>query len=415
MKMRNGMYLFAAAIVASTVGLSSCSNDEEGVGGTDWKNGPTKDVTLSLSVKKVSKRITSDEANQGNTIQEIKDIWVVPMVGNEYLQPISMGNITPTNASPDLKKVATLNTSINKFVVYGNVGDSDGTWSESSIFVEPEFSLMQKTGVPEAIKSTTYEPYPMYYYGLAGEGTNPIKGYTDKDFTQGEATITAGDPIGSSYAAIKVSGVNYGVGLLAAAVLNGDEDEVFYPTNNGGTLEGDAVGADEAIEIAGVLINGQYTKLNKTFDKAADASEGNVYEEAADVILKEKSAKIAFANNKVANANIYSVVAKTEAEKNVTMNIVFKIKQGHFIKNNSGQILGEADKDAYAFLGVILDAEKASTTEKCVFQKDFTTLLNATVTDWGNLSGEEVITTDVNLGVEIDTEWQQGIAYDVEI
>ena len=55
------------------------------------------------------------------------------------------------------------------------------------------------------------------------------------------------------------------------------------------------------------------------------------------------------------------------------MNIVFKIKQGHFIKNNSGQILGEADKDAYAFLGVILDAEKASTTEKCVFQKDFTT------------------------------------------
>ncbi len=36
MKMRNGMYLFAAAIVASTVGLSSCSNDE-GVGGTDWE------------------------------------------------------------------------------------------------------------------------------------------------------------------------------------------------------------------------------------------------------------------------------------------------------------------------------------------------------------------------------------------
>lgn len=33
MKMRNGMYLFAAAIVASTVGLSSCSNDE---GGSRW-------------------------------------------------------------------------------------------------------------------------------------------------------------------------------------------------------------------------------------------------------------------------------------------------------------------------------------------------------------------------------------------
>lgn len=411
--MKKGMYLFAMAIMAGTVGLSSCSNDEEGVGGTDWKNAPTKDVTLSLSVKKVSKRITAEKANQGDAIQEIKDIWVVPMVGEEYLQPISMGSITPSVGNSVLKKATTLNTSINKFVVYGNVGASDDTWSESNIFDEPTFSLVQKSGVPEGIKGTAYAPYPMYYYGLAGEGTNLIKGYTDKDFTQGEATITAGKPIGSEYAAIKVSGVNYGVGLLAAAVLNGDESKVFYPTNNGGTLGGEAVGADEAIEVAGVLINGQYTKLDKKFDKAADAVEVNVYEEAADANLK--NTKIAFASNKVTDANVYSVVASTEAEKNVTMNIVFKIKKGHFIKNNSGNVLGSTEKDTYGFLGVMLDAEKATTTEDCVFQKDFTTLLNATVTDWGNLSGEEVIATDVNLGVEIDTEWRQGTVYDVEI
>ena len=33
MKMRNGMYLFATAIVAGTMGLASCSNDEDVVAG----------------------------------------------------------------------------------------------------------------------------------------------------------------------------------------------------------------------------------------------------------------------------------------------------------------------------------------------------------------------------------------------
>ncbi|WP_276788427.1 hypothetical protein [Paraprevotella xylaniphila] len=47
--------------------------------------------------------------------------------------------------------------------------------------------------------------------------------------------------------------------------------------------------------------------------------------------------------------------------------------------------------------------------------KDYTTLLNATVTDWGRVSGSEVISTDVNIGVEINTAWQKGVTYEEEI
>ena len=48
MKMRNGMYLFATAIVAGTMGLASCSNDEDVVAGGE-ASGVANKVTLGVS------------------------------------------------------------------------------------------------------------------------------------------------------------------------------------------------------------------------------------------------------------------------------------------------------------------------------------------------------------------------------
>ena len=93
MKMKNGMYLFATAIVASTMGLASCSSDEEVTGGTDLSsliNGKKNDVTLALSVKgAVDKRLNQDEANMGTTIQTISNIYVVPMISTTAPQASS--------------------------------------------------------------------------------------------------------------------------------------------------------------------------------------------------------------------------------------------------------------------------------------------------------------------------------------
>lgn len=411
MKMRNGMYLFAAAIVAGTVGLSSCSNDEEAVVGNGSElTGATNDVTLSLSVKGASKRITGDEANQGNTIQAIKNIWVVPMVGSTYQTPISMGTYTPSATL--LQKVVKLNENITQFKVYGNVADNFA--NESAIFDGATFVLQTATDLPEGMTSK-YEPHALYYYGLAGVTENPLIGYTSTDFTGEGQSITAGNAIGTTYKSIKISGVNYSVGLLAVGVQNGDTEAQFYPIREDDNLTGEAVAAGpDVIEVAGMIINGQYRTLDADFNKVG-SEDVAVYEEAAEKDFVTTS--LAFVNSKVAGANVYSVVSYTGAQESVAMNVVFTLKQGHFIQNNDGDILGSADKDVAVYLPVTLSYDKATATNSSytVFMKDYTTILNAKVTDWGRLSGEEVISTDVNLGVEIDADWNQGVIYSEEI
>lgn len=411
-KMRNGMYLFAAAIVAGTMGLTSCSNDEEVVGGNGSElTGATTDVTLSLSVKGASKRLTADQANQGTVISAIKNIWVVPMIGETYYTPISMPDYDE-NASTLLKKKVTLNEKVNQFKVYGNV--KDGFASESAFFTGATFELAKI-----ADNSTKYAPHALYYYGLAGKGTNALKGYTDDNFTQGEVPIPVGNAIGDNYKSIKISGVNYAVGLLAVGVQNGDNGLKFYPTKEeDGTLSGTPVAAGKGvIEVKGVIIDGQFSKLDADFNKATDATEVSVYESAENADFVTTS--LAFVNSKVAGANIYSAVSYTEANKDVAMNIVFTLQPGHFITGKDDLVLGDANNPVDVYLGVVLSYEKATQgighENYTVFMKDYTTLLNATVKNWSNLSGEEVIAADVNLGVEIDTDWNQGVVYNEEI
>ena len=43
------------------------------------------------------------------------------------------------------------------------------------------------------------------------------------------------------------------------------------------------------------------------------------------------------------------------------------------------------------------------------------TLLNATVNDWGKASQSPVQTVDVELGITVETDWAEGIVYDVEL
>ena len=120
-------------------------------------------------------------------------------------------------------------------------------------------------------------------------------------------------------------------------------------------------------------------------------------------------------DGKVAGASFYSVVAATKDNEDVSMNIVFEMPENTYIKNDKGETLG-GTTITYLFLPLVLTDDKADADDgKDVFMKDYTTLLNATVTDWGRVSGSEVISTDVNIGVEINTAWQKGVTYEEEI
>ena len=78
------MYLFAAAIVASTVGLSSCSNDEEGVVGGEAQS-VANNVTLGVYVNGgVNKKASQADVNLGGAIANISNVVVVPVAGGVY-------------------------------------------------------------------------------------------------------------------------------------------------------------------------------------------------------------------------------------------------------------------------------------------------------------------------------------------
>lgn len=420
MKLKNGMYLFATAIVAGTMGLASCSSDEEAAGGTDLGsliNGKQNDVTLALSVKgAVDKRLTQDEANMGSTIQTISNIYVVPMISTTtpqassvYLNPIKMPDFT--NGLPRVEETAKLNENINEFKVYGNISNLN----ESKIFDGVTSTLVQIEDAPydaSKVTSTLHNPHGLYYYGHAGITGNQI--YGGETLDAASTAIAVGTSI-KGYKAIKLSNVNYAVGMLAAGIINGDSEACFYDNSE---LTGTGKTAEEAgIKVHSFIIGGQSQTLDTDFERVG-TDLVSIYEEATDVNsdgFVDQAVSFGQSDGKVTGASFYSVVAATKDDEDVSMNIVFEMPANTYIKNDKGETLGGTTA-TYLFLPLVLTDDKADADGgKDVFMKDYTTLLNATVTDWGRVSGSEVISTDVNIGVEINTAWQKGVSYEEEI
>lgn len=420
MKLKNGMYLFATAIVAGTMGLASCSSDEEAAGGTDLGsliNGKKNDVTLALSVKgAVDKRLSQNEANMGSTIQTISNIYVVPMISTTtpqassvYLNPIKMPDFT--NGLSRVEETAKLNENINEFKVYGNISKLD----ESKIFDGVTSTLVQIEDAPydaSKVTSTLHNPHGLYYYGHAGITGNQI--YGGETLDAASTAIVVGMSI-KGYKAIKLSNVNYAVGMLAAGIINGDSEACFYDNSE---LTGTGKTAEEAgIKVHSIIIGGQSQTLDTDFERVG-TDLVSIYEEATGVNTDgfvDQAVSFGQSDGKVAGASFYSVVAATKDNEDVSMNIVFEMPANTYIKNEKGETLG-GTTITYLFLPLVLTDDKADADGgKDVFMKDYTTLLNATVTDWGRVSGSEVISTDVNIGVEINTAWQKGVTYEEEI
>lgn len=412
--------MFATAIVAGTMGLASCSSDEEAAGGTDLGsliNGKKNDVTLALSVKgAVDKRLSQNEANMGSTIQTISNIYVVPMISTTtpqassvYLNPIKMPDFT--NGLSRVEETAKLNENINEFKVYGNISKLD----ESKIFDGVTSTLVQIEDAPydaSKVTSTLHNPHGLYYYGHAGITGNQI--YGGETLDAASTAIVVGMSI-KGYKAIKLSNVNYAVGMLAAGIINGDSEACFYDNSE---LTGTGKTAEEAgIKVHSIIIGGQSQTLDTDFERVG-TDLVSIYEEATGVNTDgfvDQAVSFGQSDGKVAGASFYSVVAATKDNEDVSMNIVFEMPANTYIKNEKGETLG-GTTITYLFLPLVLTDDKADADGgKDVFMKDYTTLLNATVTDWGRVSGSEVISTDVNIGVEINTAWQKGVTYEEEI
>lgn len=399
MRMNKCAYLFAAALVASTVGMTSCSNED--VAGIE--QGVENKVSLALSVAdKFGTRSSADEVNLGSTMQKIQNVVVVPMIGEAYQNPIIMGELDPASLTDKtIKKTASLNSNVNYFKVYGNV--DAGKFDATKLFTGFE---LQATTAGKKGEVDVYNPHGLYYYGYAGTAANPI--WAGSDESTGN-NLGAGEKI-SSNKYIKLSNVNYAVGVLATAVLNGDAaNACVYNAATEGVAE---VVSNDNVTVSGIIINGQKQTLDEDF--VAGGADISVYEEAASGKFVGEDSKLA--TGKTGTGNIYCVVTETGTTdapgKAVTGNIEFELAKGKFLQLADGKTrIGSTEGPTKFYLAFSLQPESA----KAVFMKDYSTLFNATVKNWGLASDKPIEVTDATIAVTVNMDWQNGIVYNQDI
>lgn len=451
MKQNKFAYLFAVALAAGTVGMTSCSSEAGDIADAGVEN----KVTLSLSVAdRVAGRATADQVNLGTTFQAIKNIAVVPMIGKTYQTPIILGDFTPLENDKITEKVAALNSNVNKFKVYGNidkVDNNNSAFDESKVFENFTISVPTVAGEdnPKLDGTTFYQPHGLYYYAFAGDGNNKIKtGASSTDLND----VEIGTAIGKDAKYIKLSNVHYAVGVLATAVFNASTENVII--SNDGT-EANAAVSDDNVKFKGIIINKQSKTLDQDFVQSGTELV-SIYDASLNTASGEQEPKQGFdgtkfqpknesqkftnisqsANNQD-KANIYTIVAatgsssKTQIENEedikavigeiITGNLEFELQQGKKLKLDNGNTIDATTAPKKFYMAFRLQPEikennpDGSYSYRAVFMKDHMTFFNAKVKNWGLASETPIEVTDATIGVEVDLSWNEGIVYDEEI
>lgn len=414
MKMKNGMYLFAAAIVASTVGLSSCSNDEEGV--ANPYEGKTTTVSVGVSVKTpTAKRaaLTDANVNLGDEVADIANVTIVPFIDETGQTPILLGTVV----SDDNKKkseTATIQQTVNSFRVYGNVTGIDNTQPFKDFDITPGASDNEdrNDGLYQELKA----PYGLYYYAnTLKTGYYAVNNNADWAAVSNWGALISNKAIANNNR-IKIEDVKYAVGVLASKVLVDLEkkDEKCFGSEVDGVFTGEKTyqevlneNNNKAMTLKGLVIYDQPASVN-TKDFTWNTNKVKVFAAATSSNLTD--GKLDFGaswNGQMKGANIYSVVAP-ETNK-ITVVYQFLNETGYTLQLNDGTFCG-AGKYAYYMTELSADGTKGY-----VFAAGVTTLLNATVKDWGKGTLNMPENTDVQIGVEIDVTWAEGVIYNQDI
>lgn len=399
MRMNKCAYLFAAALVASTVGMTSCSNED--VAGIENIQGQQTKVSLGLSVKGAGVNTKAAGADMNFDGQaDIKNIAVVPFVGTAVQKPIPFANITE-GATTEIKTVQMVNT-VNEFKVYGNLTDAQYKKVNNGVYElsDADFALTTASNVGG---TQCYNPHTqLYYFADAKSFYRATEGADWSTASYGGAVTGAIND--AKY--IKIDNVNYAVGVLAAAVMNGDATKCFYTDEE--ATQGAMDAATAKVTVSAVLVEGQ-KDFNVNLAPTGDAK--TIY------VAADKSGafgtKINSTDDAAANGNVFSVVSPTANGEAVNVNIEFNLPQNVFLKTTTGKVIGSADNATKFYLGLKMTKDEKHTNE--VFAGDFVTILNATVKNWGIASETPVTVTDAQIGVVFDVKWQQGNIYDVEI
>lgn len=438
---------FMAAVVGAFTFSSCNNNDDPNPGPVDL--GEEVDVAIGVQLAgrpggpALKAASTADDLNFGSTLKTIDNIVIVPYVGSSAASNIVFGTFDPTAGGTDINTKyvnASIPQATNMFRVYGNVA---GDFASAKGVTIPDLDNTAYTAsIPDgSVLTDVYPAHPLYYYVEAvgtDDGDTGFKVGTGA--TAGDVYTTATNnptdgTVGTNNRVVITKNLRYGVGALAAAVLDGvangenAADSIFFM----GTVDSDsvAVAADsylawkdfaqkDSIIVTGIVIEKQAKGFNADFTPKADVV--SVYAGAADTALV--SNKLSYGDDGAINntGNIYSVVAPT-TETSIVVNFQFRNNTSrYFVLNSEDSGISSTGKYGldnvvapgdYFYLATTLNRDNNGNRD--IFAAFTSTLLNATVNDWGKASQSPVQTVDVELGITVETDWAEGIVYDVEL
>ena len=394
--------LFAASAVMM---LASCNNEE----GMDIQNGATTKVAVGVSVlTPESKAYTGDQLNQGATVQPINDFTIVPMVMGAYQAPIVFDDPISSNFATGNFTEARIPTSVDQFRVYGNVPadllaaiQTNKGFTLTTVLSEENKDTQYNT-LEENEGESLYTPYGLYYYADAEE----FMVATSEDDWNNVTGWTSASIVGQNNR-IKIEDVTYKMGVVAAGVLLADtisNNKCFDVANTAKSWE--EIGKT-GMDLKGLVIYGQPASMDATFAQTGEHRVFAAVAEGTDTYLEDK---LDFdSNNKIAGANIYCPVAK---EENGSITVSFQVQNntGYSITLKNGAVAADG-----AYLYYTTTLKRDDKNNKNIFDEGYTTLLNATITDWANATTALPLEVDVQIGVIIDTQWAKGISFDQAI
>lgn len=378
----------------------------------------------------------------GNTYDytqvEIKNIFVVPMRGEETQKPVKLNDVSGRSSTKTPTKLI-INSNTDRFLVYANLPQEVADQISTTAPFGKQIRF-ETTAIDPSDPNTLYNPHNVYLFGdTKQEDVDLLVAY---ETNASDEAVWSGihwaayndDEFGSDAATqkncINVKGVTYAIGTLAVGVYHGDYSDV--------TIEGTTIkkvvyvgGNEEAnkvpltpdwlaanVSLDGITIADQAkymgylfrpgTEYVTVYEKMDNTDNAHVIKSNAD--YESGNGKLAF-GNLAAKANTFVVVAPSVEQKDVIINLVFTNESTETIKFGADGVTIQPDGKFYLAAKLI----PKDTNHPSVFEKATTTILNAKITGWEKATTEIQVATDVHIGIEVDLTWKQGVVYNEEI
>lgn len=429
--------LFVAALAGVTA-LTSCEPNENNVNPGNQPSGKTTEATIGMSVSgKLFSKSSPDDINMGTTMKAIKNITVVPMIGENPQNAILLPDFTPAASANSTFKTAAIDQNVDKFLVYGGSENpvsaqvGENTQFSTSITFEPAAATANPAFGTEGNELTGLKaPYSLFYFKEAaaaatkGDGGFEVSSSEDEWNMVTDWDAPADGKVGENIR-VKIPEVRYAVGSLIVGLRNGLSLE---GTTNVASEEGQTVNWTDAlanIEVVSMVIKSQPAKLDYKFDATGDAT-ADIYVGVNDAQKALLTSQLKFDDSsdaaKLADgaaAHFYSVVAEEANTEDVPLMFQLHYKGTTAIKfmedyedEDSKTVVIEPN--SYFYLNALVQYE-AEADIAYIFNKTTTTLVNGNITRWYNATTEPVEPTEAQVGIEVNTDWKKGHVYDVDM